>query len=212
MTSKELEEDMKDWIFTFMEEHGYIGIMLVIALENLFPPIPSEIVLPFGGFMTTRTGLTVPGVVLASTLGSVIGAIILYSIGRIVNVDQLERFIGRWGHILRVSRKDVRTAEGWFIRYGNWTVFFCRLIPVVRSLISIPAGMARMGLASFILYSTMGTLVWNTILVSLGAFLGASWEEVLQYVEVYKNIFYLLFGVSFLAAAVWYIKRRRNFR
>jgi membrane protein DedA with SNARE-associated domain len=203
---------MKDWVFTFMEEFGYIGIMLVIALENLFPPIPSEIVLPFGGFMTTRTGLTVPGVVLASTLGSVIGAIILYCIGRLANVEQLERFIGRWGHILRVSRRDVRAAEGWFIRYGSWTVFFCRLIPVVRSLISIPAGMAKMDLAAFILYSTMGTLVWNTILVSLGAFLGASWEEVLKYVEIYKSIFYIAFGFAALAIPVWYIRRRRTWR
>jgi membrane protein DedA with SNARE-associated domain len=203
---------MRDWIFTIMEEFGYIGIMLVIAFENLFPPIPSEIVLPFGGFMTTRTALTVPGVVLAATLGSVMGAIILYCIGRLVNVEQVERFIGRWGHILRVSRKDVRTAEGWFIRYGSWTVLFCRLIPVVRSLISIPAGMAKMDLTAFILYSTMGTLVWNTLLVSLGAFLGASWEEVLKYVEIYKRLFYLAFGFAALGASLWYIRRRRTWR
>jgi membrane protein DedA with SNARE-associated domain len=136
----------------------------------------------------------------------------LYCIGRLVNVEQVERFIGRWGHILRVSRKDVRTAEGWFIRYGSWTVLFCRLIPVVRSLISIPAGMAKMDLTAFILYSTMGTLVWNTLLVSLGAFLGASWEEVLKYVEIYKRLFYLAFGFAALGASLWYIRRRRTWR
>lgn len=201
---------MKDWIFSFMEEFGYIGVMLIIALENLFPPIPSEIVLPFGGFMTTRTELTVAGVVIASTLGSVLGAVILYLIGRIVNVDKLEKFVDRWGHLLRVSRKDIRSAEGWFIRYGNWTVFFCRLIPVVRSLISIPAGMAKMNFSTFILYSTLGTVVWNTILVSLGAFLGESWEEILGYVELYKDIFYVLFVVAGLVSIVWYLKRKRK--
>ncbi|MGM0902819.1 MAG: DedA family protein [Bacillota bacterium] len=203
---------MKDWIFTFMEEFGYIGIMAVIALENLFPPIPSEIVLPFGGFMTTRTMLTVPGVIIASTAGSVLGAVILYWVGRLVNVNRLERFVGRWGHILRVSKRDIRTAEGWFLRYGNWTVFFCRLIPVVRSLISIPAGMAKMNFSTFILFSTLGTLVWNTILVSLGAFLGESWEVILGYIEIYKDAFYLLFVIIGILFISWYLKRARGYR
>lgn len=203
---------MKDWIFTFMEEFGYIGIMAVIALENLFPPIPSEIVLPFGGFMTTRTMLTVPGVIFASTVGSVLGAVILYWVGRLVNVSRLERFVDRWGHILRVSKKDIRTAEGWFLRYGNWTVFFCRLIPVVRSLISIPAGMAKMNFSAFILFSTLGTFVWNTILVSLGAFLGESWEEILGYIEIYKDAFYFLFAIIGVIFISWYLKRVRSYR
>jgi len=202
---------MKDWIFTIMEEFGYIGIMAVIALENLFPPIPSEIVLPFGGFMTTRTSLTVVGVIIASTVGSVIGAIILYWIGRIINVDQLEKFVERWGHLLRISKKDIRSAEGWFLRYGNWTVFFCRLIPVVRSLISIPAGMAKMNFMTFILFSTMGTVVWNTILVSLGAVLGESWEEILGYVELYKSAFYVVFAIIAILFIIWYVKRRRSY-
>ncbi|MCM3670176.1 DedA family protein [Mesobacillus maritimus] len=203
---------MKDWIFTIMEEFGYIGIMAVIALENLFPPIPSEIVLPFGGFMTTRTSLTVVGVIIASTVGSVIGAIILYWIGRIINVDQLEKFVERWGHLLRISKKDIRSAEGWFLRYGNWTVFFCRLIPVVRSLISIPAGMAKMNFMTFILFSTMGTVVWNTILVSLGAVLGESWEEILGYVELYKSAFYVVFAIIAILFIIWYVKRRRSYQ
>jgi membrane protein DedA with SNARE-associated domain len=203
---------MKDWIFIFMEEYGYIGIMVVIALENLFPPIPSEIVLPFGGFMTTRTLLTIPGVIVASTAGSVLGAVILYWVGRMVNVNRLESFVGRWGHILRVSKKDIRTAEGWFLRYGNWTVFFCRLIPVVRSLISIPAGMAKMNFSTFIVFSTLGTLVWNTILVSLGAFLGESWEMILGYIEIYKDAFYFLFTIIGILFVSWYLKRMRGSR
>jgi membrane protein DedA with SNARE-associated domain len=203
---------MKDWIFTFMEEFGYIGIMAIIALENLFPPIPSELVLPFGGFMTTRTLLTVPGVIIASTVGSVLGAVILYWVGRLVNVSRLESFVGRWGHILRVKKRDIRTAEGWFLRYGNWTVFFCRLVPVVRSLISIPAGMAKMNFSTFIIFSTLGTLVWNTILVSLGAFLGESWEVILGYIEIYKDAFYLVFAIIGVIFISWYLKRVRGYR
>ena len=201
---------MKEWIFSFMEEFGYIGIALIIALENLFPPIPSEIVLPFGGYLTTKTGLTVVGVVVASTIGSLVGAVILYWIGRLVNADKLEKFVDRWGHILRVSRKDVRSAEGWFIRYGGWTVFFCRLIPVVRSLISIPAGMSKMNFMTFILFSAAGTALWNTILVSIGAILGASWEDVLEYVDVYKNVFYVIFAVGGVAALIWFFNRKKD--
>ena len=201
---------MKEWIFSFMEEFGYLGIALIIALENLFPPIPSEIVLPFGGFLTTKTGLTVVGVILASTIGSLVGAVILYWIGRLVNADKLEKFVDRWGHILRVSRKDVRSAEGWFIRYGGWTVFFCRLIPVVRSLISIPAGMSKMNFMTFILFSAAGTALWNTILVSIGAILGASWEDVLEYVDVYKNVFYVIFAVGGIAALIWFFNRKKD--
>ncbi|MBM4760678.1 DedA family protein [Bacillus sp. B15-48] len=198
---------MEEWIFSIMEEFGYIGILVVIALENLFPPIPSELVLPFSGFMTTRTGLTVPGVIVASTLGSVLGAIILYWIGRMINVQQLERFVERRGRLLKVSKRDIRTAEGWFIRFGPWTVFFCRLIPVVRSLISIPAGMAKMNIVTFILFSTFGTLIWNTILVSLGAYLGESWKEIMTYAELYKTFFYFLF--LFLGIFI-FVKMIRN--
>lgn len=197
---------MKDWIFSIMEQFGYIGIMFVIALENVFPPIPSELVLPFGGFMTTRTTLTVPGVILAATLGSIIGAIILYFIGRQLNVHSM---IDRWGHILRLTHKDIRTAEGWFIRYGGWTVLFCRLIPVIRSLISIPAGMARMNFVTFLLFSAVGTLIWNTILVYLGALLGESWGEILEYVDIYKNIFYVLFILSGVVLIVRFLLRSR---
>jgi membrane protein DedA with SNARE-associated domain len=203
---------MNDWILSFMEEFGYIGIMLIIALENLFPPIPSELVLPFGGFMTTTTNLSVPGVIIAATIGSVLGAIILYWIGRLIDVEVLERFIDRWGHILRITKKDIRSADKWFLKYGSWTVFFCRLIPVVRSLISIPAGMAKMKFGTFIFFSTLGTIIWNTILVSLGAALGASWEDILEYIEVYKSIVYVLIAAIGIIVIVWYIKRRRSYR
>ena len=125
---------MENWITEFMEQYGYLGVFLMIALENVFPPIPSEIILPFGGFMTTYTSMTVPGVVIASTAGSVVGAMILYGIGLLLDVERLEKIIDRFGHILRVTKEDVHKADAWFDKYGIWTVLFCRMVPLIRSL------------------------------------------------------------------------------
>src|SRR5699024_3616575 len=132
---------MEEWLTQIMNDYGYIGIMYLIALENLFPPSPSEVILTFGGFMTTLSTLNVPGVVLSATAGSVFGAIILYLIGLQLDTERLERIVDRFGHILRVTREDIYKAEAWFHRYGPWTVFFCRFVPLIRSLISVPAGM-----------------------------------------------------------------------
>src|SRR3954453_13524988 len=116
--------EMESWITSFMEQYGYIGVFLMIALENVFPPIPSEIILPFGGFMTTYTSMTVPGEVIASTAGSVVGAVILYGIGLLLEVERLEKIIDRFGHILRVTKDVVHKAAAWFDKYGIWTVLF----------------------------------------------------------------------------------------
>jgi len=202
---------MHNWITNFIEQFGYLSIFLLITVENVFPPIPSEIILTFGGFMSTKTQLTLPGVILTATLGSVIGAVILYGIGRLLDVERLERIIGRWGHILRVKVSDIEKADSWFKKYGYWTVFFCRMIPLIRSLISIPAGMSNMKFSLFLLFTTLGTLIWNILLVSAGAVLGESWEVVLNYMDVYSNVTYgviALAGVGFIA--FWIKKARRE--
>jgi membrane protein DedA with SNARE-associated domain len=118
---------MENWITSIMEQFGYIGIFLLITLENLFPPIPSEVILTFGGFMTTHTDLSVFGVVVVSTIGSVAGAIVLYGIGVLLDINKVEKIVEKWGHILRLSKKDIHKANNWFSKYGVWTVFFCRL-------------------------------------------------------------------------------------
>ncbi|ADL50705.1 DedA family protein [Clostridium cellulovorans] len=179
---------MDNWITNFMENYGYFGTFLMILLENVFPPIPSEIVLTFGGFMTTNTHMTILGVIIAATAGSVTGAAILYNIGKLLNVNKLERIISRYGHILRVKVSDIHKANSWFNRYGNRTIFFCRMIPLVRSLISIPAGMSNMRFSVFLIYTTAGTLIWNTLLVYAGAILGESWEDVLHFMDFYSDI------------------------
>ncbi len=203
---------MEGWITDIMEQFGYIGVFLLICLENIFPPIPSEVILTFGGFMTTKTNLTVLGVIIWATAGSVAGAIILYGIGRIVDIEKLEYIVGRWGHILRIKQEDVRKADRWFQKYGYWTVFFCRMVPLIRSLISIPAGMSHMNFPLFLFFTTIGTIIWNSVLVALGALLGESWEIVVYYLDIYSNIVYLLIALSVVAVIVYFFQRSKNRR
>nr|WP_216367838.1 DedA family protein [Geobacillus sp. DSP4a] len=203
------EERVQAWITDFMEQFGYIGIFLMIALENIFPPIPSEVILPFGGFMTTYTSLTVPGVIVAATAGSIVGAIVLYGIGRLLSVERLERIVDRWGGWLRVKPEDISKANRTFQRYGVWAVFLGRMIPLVRSLISIPAGMSKMNIWLFVWLSVLGTLIWNTLLISIGAALGQSWEKVSEVIGMYAEVVYVIIAIIILVAAVRFWKRRR---
>ncbi len=201
---------MENWIIQFMEQYGYIGVFLMIALENIFPPIPSEIVLTFGGFMTTNTSMTVTGVVIASTAGSVIGAVILYGIGLLLDVERLEKIIDRWGHILRITKEDIYKADSWFDRYGIWTVLFCRMVPLIRSLISIPAGMSNMKFGLFLIFTTIGTLIWNIILVSIGASLGENWASILSFMDIYSNIAYAIIGIGIIIFLFFFFSKKRK--
>lgn len=202
---------MQSWITDFMEQFGYIGIFLMIALENVFPPIPSEVILPFGGFMTTYTeGLTVVGVIIAATAGSVVGAVILYGIGLLLDVERLEKIVERWGHILRVTKEDIHKADAWFDKYGIWTVFFCRMVPLIRSLISIPAGMSNMKFSLFLIFTFFGTLIWNIILVSIGAALGENWGRITEFMDIYSNIAYAIIGIGVIGFIVWFFRNKRK--
>ncbi|MEQ2527091.1 DedA family protein [Robertmurraya yapensis] len=199
---------MENWLMDIMSEYGYIGILLLIALENIFPPIPSEVILTFGGFLTTTTDMTIIGVVIASTIGSIIGAIVLYFLGRQLDVERLEKIVDKWGRVLRVTKDDIHKADAWFDKYGPWTVFFCRFIPLIRSLISIPAGMSNMNFWVFLLFTSVGTMIWNIVLVCLGAKLGDSWDLIVEKMDVYSNVVYALIVVAFVAVVVWFIRRK----
>ncbi len=201
---------MQNWIIETMDTFGYLGIFLLIALENIFPPIPSEVILTFGGFMTTESSLSKIGIIFFSTLGSVIGAIILFWIGTLLDIKTLEKIVDRWGHFLRLTKKDIHKADEWFSKYGVWTVFFCRLIPLIRSLISIPAGMARMNFWIFLLFTTLGSLIWNTILVLVGASVGASWEKIVEYMNVYSSIIYGILAIGLVVFIFLFFKKRRR--
>jgi membrane protein DedA with SNARE-associated domain len=201
---------MENWITDIMSQYGYIGIFLLIMLENIFPPIPSEVILTFGGYMTTQSAMTPLGVILVSTAGSVAGAIILYWIGLQLDVKRLEKIVDRWGKVLRLTKADIHKADSWFDKYGIWTVLFCRLIPLIRSLISIPAGMSNMKFGLFLLFTTVGTLIWNTILVSVGAAVGDNWESIVGVMDVYSNIVYVLIVIVGLAVIWWYMQFRKR--
>ncbi|MBT2648417.1 DedA family protein [Bacillus sp. ISL-34] len=201
---------MENWITEFMNDFGYLGIFLLIALENIFPPIPSEVILTFGGFMTTTANMTIIGVVIAATIGSVAGAVVLYGIGLLLDVKVIEKFVERWGYILRLTVSDVHKANSWFDKYGAWTVFFCRLVPLIRSLISIPAGMSHMSFWLFLLYTTSGTLIWNIILVNIGAAVGSSWEDIVGYMDIYSNIVYAILALLLIIFIVLIFRRNKG--
>lgn len=200
---------MQNWIIAIINQFGYLGITLLIAVENIFPPIPSEIILTFGGFLTTYTDMNVWLVTLFSTIGSVAGALVLYFVGRILSADRLERWLnGRIGSILHLKPQDVHKAHIWFEKKGKLTVFFCRFIPIVRSLISIPAGMAKMNVSLFLLLTVLGTSIWNMVLVQLGALAGASWEQISVYMDIYSKIALFVLIILFLIViGIFYQKR-----
>ncbi|WP_103106251.1 DedA family protein [Brevibacillus reuszeri] len=202
---------MQNWMTDFIEQYSYLGIFLMMALENIFPPIPSEVILTFGGFITTQSSLTITGVVLSATAGAVIGAILLYGIGYYVDINKIEKIVERWGHFLRIKKADIHKANRWFEKYGYWTILICRMIPLVRSLISIPAGMTKMNIWLFLLFSTIGTFIWNIALVWLGAILGHSWEDILYYMDVYSTIAYVGIGLgAAIFLTVFITKRKAN--
>lgn len=201
---------MEEWIKDLMNSWGYFGVAFLVALENLFPPIPSEFILTFGGFMTTRTNMTVIGVIIASTIGSVVGAICLYFLGKLVSLSVLKKILsGKTGKVLRLKPRDIDRSVDWFQSHGYITVFFCRFIPVIRSLISIPAGVARMPLIPFLTYTTLGTVLWNTILIVLGAWAGDNWSHILDVFNRYK--YYLFIPVIVFGSYFFYqfYKRRK---
>ena len=180
---------MQEFILTVMEQFGYLGVFLLIAIENIFPPIPSEVILLFGGFMTTYTNLSIPLMVIAATLGSLLGAIVLYYIGKILNKERLKKIVsGKIGKVLRIKYEDIDKADAWFDNKGNKTVFFCRFIPIVRSLISIPAGMSEMPMGKFLIYTITGSTIWNTVLIVIGSIVGENWTNILGIFDNYSHI------------------------
>ncbi len=202
---------MEQYIINFVNDFGYLGIILLITLENVLPPIPSEVILTFAGFMTLSSKLTVWGSVLAATLGAVIGAVILYIIGSYLTVERLGRLIdSRLGKILRLKHSDITKTHNFFIKHGPKTIFFGRFVPVIRSLISLPAGMTKMSWKVFVLLTTLGTLIWNIVLILLGRLAGEAWSEVSATIDSYSS--FVLIGIIILiviATIVYYFKRIR---
>ncbi len=200
---------MQDIILEIINQFGYIGIFLLITIENIFPPIPSEIILCFGGFMTTFSDMNIWGVILSATLGSVTGAVILYIIGRVLTINRLDRLIdSKIGRVLRLKKEDARRAGQWFESHGNIAVLLCRFVPIMRSIISVPAGISKMKFSLFLTLTILGTFIWNTVLVYLGNLAGSSWDKVVSYVDFYSMVVVALVGIFVLIFGVVFIKKR----
>lgn len=197
---------MKAWINSVMETMGYPGIALLMFLENVFPPIPSELIMPAAGFTAAEGHLTLWGVILSGAAGSVLGQLPLYYLGRALGLQRIKRFADRHGRWLMLNATNIERADGWFNRHGWLAIFVCRVIPGLRSYISIPAGVARMNLIGFLLWTTLGTALWTAVLAVLGLWLGQHYEQVSQFLGPISTIV----GVGVVVAIiVWIVRRRR---
>ena len=180
---------MQELVQNIMNQFGYPGIGLLILVETVFPPIPSEVILTFGGFLTTCTNLTITGVIASSTVASLAGAWLLYGLGRLLNPARIRSlFSGKLAKRLGFQEKEVGDTFGWFEKKGEKAVFFGRCIPIIRSLISIPAGMAGMKAGRFTVYTLAGSLIWDTMQVLLGAMAGESWEIIMEYTDAWSAL------------------------
>ena len=199
---------MQDFIIETMNQWGYLGVFLLIAIENVFPPIPSEVILLFGGALTAAAlggKLSIFWMVVAATLASLAGALLLYYIGKILKTERLKKIVaGRVGKVLRLKPADIDRADQWFDQKGNITVLICRCIPLLRSLISIPAGMSEMSMPKFLLYTVVGSAAWNTILVLIGHNLGNNWESILGFFDDFSHIVVLICAVIAVVVLVWW--------
>ena len=199
---------MQDFIINAMNQWGYLGVFLLIAIENIFPPIPSEVILLFGGALTAAAlggKLSIFWMIVAATLASLAGAILLYYIGKILKTARLKRIVsGRVGKVLRLKPADIDRADKWFDEKGNITVFICRCVPLLRSLISIPAGMSEMPMGKFILYTVVGSAIWNTILVTIGHNLGNNWESILGFFDNFSHLVVAICAVIAVVVLAWW--------
>lgn len=198
---------MNETITQLIQNYGYVAVALLITAENIFPPIPSELILTFTGFLTLSANMSVPGAIIASTIGAFIGAVTLYWVGTFFDQDRLSRFAAsKVGRRFGLSPEKITKTENYFNSHGRAATFFGRFIPVVRSLISLQAGMSRFSLARFSFYTILGTAIWNTVLIYAGRFAGNAYQQVLQEFEGLSLI--VLIAFCAIAAAVYLLKKK----
>lgn len=181
-------DDLTDWTTDVVEALGYLGVALLVALENVFPPIPSEVVLGLAGYTASRGDATVMGMIIAATVGSVVGAWILYGLSAAIGPLRLRAIVIRYGAWIGFGEADLDRAESWFDRRSRSAVLICRCVPLIRSLISIPAGFRRMPIGTFTLFTLIGSLVWNSVLVVSGYLLADQWDRLLDYTEPFQDL------------------------
>lgn len=194
------------WVVSVIAALGPLGVGLLVALENVFPPLPSEVVLPVAGYVASQGGMSLVWAIVASTLGSLVGAWALYAIGAGVGRVRLRRWLGK---VPLVEVEDLDRSEAWFVRHGGAAVLVGRCVPVVRSLVSIPAGVERMPLLRFSLFTLIGSGVWNGALIGAGYVLGDRWEDIGRYSDWLNWLVYLILA-WLVGRFVWTRTRRRR--
>ncbi|MFD4675528.1 DedA family protein [Lentzea sp. NPDC058450] len=195
---------LAEWAVSLMESLGGVGAAVVVGLDNLFPPIPSELVLPLAGFSASKGVFSLPAALFWTTLGSVAGAVIVYLAGMLLGRTRTRALVAR---IPLVRVTDFDKAEAWFTRHGTKAVFLGRMIPLFRSFISLPAGVERMNFPKFLVLTTLGSLIWNTVFVVAGYQLGENWHRVESYAGVFQK---LVIAAVALATTLFVVTRLRN--
>lgn len=197
---------MTDWIISIMEQLGYFGIALLMFLDNVFPPIPSEVIMPSAGFAASKGQLLLSGVIIAGSIGSLLAAALLYWVGRKIPNQSIFNWVDRYGKYLFIKSEDVKKALDWFEKYGHRVVFFGRMVPAVRSLISIPAGMSHMPFWKFMLYSGVGTIIWTTFLACVGYYFGNNIELMQQ---IFSRVGYVIITIVLILVAYFFYKKSK---
>lgn len=198
---------MQEWIINTMNSLGYLGIGLLMFAENLFPPIPSELIMPLAGFTVAKGDMNFTLAVLAGVVGTILGALPWYYAGKLVGEERLKGLADKYGKWITVSSQDIDKSTRWFNRYGNKAVLFGRLVPGVRTLISLPAGLSEMPIVPFLIYSTLGTTAWVMLLTFLGYVLGDHYELVEQYLDPVSKIVLVVLIIAFV---VWVVRKRQQ--
>jgi len=203
----ELLGALTDFAIKLVSDLGYQGIVLAMAAENIFPPIPSEAVMPMAGYLTTTGRFNFWLTILAGVLGSLIGAVVLYYIGVWAGNLAFRSFLDRYGRFFMTTSKELDAAEKWFEKHGEKSVLLCRMIPIVRSIISIPAGFTKMPLKKFMIFTTIGTAAWTTFLTVVGVVLGENWERI---GPVMKRFDFVVVGVFVILGGFYVFRKLRG--
>jgi membrane protein DedA with SNARE-associated domain len=205
-------EKLTDWATGIVEQLGYLGVAMLVAIENVFPPIPSEVVLGLAGYTASKGDASVVGMIIAATIGSVVGACVLYGLSAAIGPVRVRAITIRYGTWIGFGETDLDRAEGWFDRRSRSAVLLCRCIPLIRSLISIPAGFRRMPLVTFTVFTLIGSLVWNTVLITAGYVLADRWEQILDYTEPFQTVVVVAIGALLVALVVRKVVQTRRVR
>ncbi|GAB1612564.1 alkaline phosphatase [Mammaliicoccus lentus] len=203
---------MEQWITDFMTQYGYVGIFILVFLEYIIHPFPSEIVLTFAGFMTTQSNLSIVVVCILAVVGAVLGALVLYGIGAWIGEERIYRLIHKHGKYIGIKTKDLDKTITWLNKYGNWAIFIGRFIPIVRTLISLPAGITKMNIPLFIVLTAIGTGMWNILLIVLGMTLGSHWHKIIEFAGIYSKLFIIIIAIIVLYVLYRWFKRIKETR